>query len=76
MYVYAYIYIYINLFILLININIERNERNENKFLSCILVILLVPITFSLASFELNYTTFWCIWSIFPNLRKLLKQVS
>ena len=70
-----YIYIYIHLFILLININIVP-ERNEKYFLSGILVILLVAITFSLANFELNYTPFWRIWGICPNLTKLLKQVS
>ena len=48
----------------------------KKKFLSGVLVILLVAITFSVANFELNYTAFWCIWGIFPNLRKLLKQVS
>ena len=77
-YIYIYIYIYIHLFILLIkliNINIVP-ERNEKKILSRLLVILLVAITFSLANFELNYTPFLCIRGIFPNLRKLLEQVS
>ena len=73
-YIYIYIYIYtcIHLFILLINI---APERNEKKVLSRILVILFVGITFSLANCELNYTPFWFIWGICPNLRKLLKQV-
>ena len=49
-----------HILIVLINIAPERNE----KFLSGILVILLVPITFSLACLrleancELNYTPF------------------
>ena len=73
LYIY-YLYIYY-LFIPLININIVP-ERNEKNVLSGILVILLVAITFSLANFKLNYTPFWCIWGIYPNLRKLLKQVS
>ena len=68
-----YIICDIHLFILLINI---APERNEKKNLTRILVILLVGITFSLDNCELNYTRFWCIWGICPNLRKLLKQVS
>ena len=67
-----YIHTYVHLFILLINI---APERNEKKFLSRILVILLVGITFSLANCELNYTPFWFIWGICPNSRKPLKQV-
>ena len=50
-----YIYIYIYLFILLKSIVPERNEK---IFLSSILVILLVAITFSSANSELNYTPF------------------
>ena len=38
--------------------------------------MLLVGIIFSLANCDLNYTPFWCIWFICPNLRKLLKEVS
>ena len=71
---YIYIsYISIYLFILLINI---APERNEKKFFSGLLVILLVGITFSLANCELNYTPFCCIWGICTDLRKLLKQIS
>ena len=50
--------------------------KNEKKNLSGILVVLLVAFTFSLTISELNYTPFSCIWVIFPNLRKLLKQMS
>ena len=45
----------IHLFILLINIVPERNEK---KKLGGILVVLLVPIIFSLAICEFNYTLF------------------
>ena len=45
-------------------------------YISGILVTFLVETTFYLANCELNYTPFWCIWGICPNLRKLLKQVS
>ena len=51
-------------------------QRNEQMLLSGILVILLVADTFSLATCELNYTPFWYIWGICPNLRELLKHVS
>ena len=67
----SYIYIYIHLFILLISIVPKRNEKN---CLSGILIFLLVAITFSLANCELNYTPFWCVWGIYPNLLKLFKQ--
>ena len=75
MYIYIYIYVYIHkyLFIILL-INIVP-ERNEKKFIRGILVIVLVAINFSLTNCEWNYTPFWCILSICPKLRKLLKQV-
>ena len=45
-------------------------------YISGILVTFLVETTFYLDNCQLNYTPFWCIWGICPNLRKLLKQVS
>ena len=45
-------------------------------YISVILVTFLVETTFYLDNCQLNYTPFWCIWGICPNLRKLLKQVS
>ena len=60
------------IYVLLIKIVPERNGKKFklyfNNFISCNYLFL--------ANCELNYTPFWCTWSICPNLRKLLKQVS
>ena len=58
--IYSLIYIYIYIYI----------------YISGILVTFLVETTFYLDNCQLNYTPFWCIWGICPNLRELLKQVS
>ena len=75
-YVCLYIYLYIYIYSFIHSTNKHSPWKKWKKNLSRILVMLLVGITFSLANCDLNYTPFWCIWGICPNLRKLLKEVS
>ena len=61
---YIYIYIYILIYIYYIYILYIYKERNN--FLSSILVVLLGPITFSLANCELNYAPFGVFGAFAP----------